>query len=219
MLFEDKKTQGLAIGLAALAGFIDALGFISLSGVFVSFMSGNSTRFAVGLHDQGSWQVVLMPLFVIGVFVAGVMLGRIIRHFVTLKPSASILFFMTMCLLIAGITQELGATGATIFLMVIAMGAANNIFIKNGEVSIPVTYVTGTLVRLGQRLAGRMLGDKDSHYLPYLFLWAGLISGAILGAFAYSYWGLHSLWGGIALCIALTLFCYRSETKETSQRS
>ena len=35
--------------LAALAGIVDALAFSGLGGFFASFMSGNSTRFGVGL--------------------------------------------------------------------------------------------------------------------------------------------------------------------------
>ena len=45
----DRTSQGIAVGLALLAGYIDALGFLSLGGYFVSFMSGNSTRSAVDL--------------------------------------------------------------------------------------------------------------------------------------------------------------------------
>ena len=37
----------LAVLLAALAGIVDAIGFIRLGHLFVSFMSGNSTQFAV----------------------------------------------------------------------------------------------------------------------------------------------------------------------------
>ncbi len=33
----------LAIGLAALAGFVDGVGFLTAGGYFVSFMSGNTT--------------------------------------------------------------------------------------------------------------------------------------------------------------------------------
>ncbi|MEJ7926576.1 DUF1275 family protein [Sphingobium sp. AN641] len=40
--------RSFAIALAFLAGYIDVLGFLTTSGFFVSFMSGNSTRLAVG---------------------------------------------------------------------------------------------------------------------------------------------------------------------------
>lgn len=44
----DKRAQALAIRLSALAGYVDAIGFIQPGGFFVSFMSGNSTRLGVG---------------------------------------------------------------------------------------------------------------------------------------------------------------------------
>ena len=47
--------QALALSLAVLAGYVDSLGFLQLGGVFVSFMSGNSTRLAVSLAE-GRWQ-------------------------------------------------------------------------------------------------------------------------------------------------------------------
>ncbi|MDM8353607.1 DUF1275 family protein, partial [Brevundimonas diminuta] len=40
--------------LAGLAGYVDSLGFLHLGGVFVSFMSGNTTRLAVNLAE-GRW--------------------------------------------------------------------------------------------------------------------------------------------------------------------
>ncbi len=49
----ERCVQGLAVCLVALAGFIDAVGFIQLGGFLVSFMSGNSTWLAVGIARQG----------------------------------------------------------------------------------------------------------------------------------------------------------------------
>jgi uncharacterized membrane protein YoaK (UPF0700 family) len=45
----DRHDRLLVIGFAAIAGYVDAVGFLASSGFFISFMSGNSTRFAVGL--------------------------------------------------------------------------------------------------------------------------------------------------------------------------
>ena len=65
------------------------MGFLKLGGLFVSFMSGNSTRLGVGL-----------------------------------------------------------AAGAAVAGMAAAMGTVNNVFQRDGEVSIGVTYMTGALVKL-----------------------------------------------------------------------
>ena len=43
-----------------------------------------------------------------------------------------------------------------------AMGAENTTFERDGEVSIGLTYMTGTLVKLGQRLAGVLTGRADA---------------------------------------------------------
>ncbi len=66
----------IAICLAALAGFVDALAFTSLGGFFASFMSGNSTRLGVGLGAglPGDAAVAggLVMSFVSGVIIASV---------------------------------------------------------------------------------------------------------------------------------------------------
>ena len=41
----------LACALSALAGYVDGIGFLHLGGLFVSFMSGNSTRMGVSLAE------------------------------------------------------------------------------------------------------------------------------------------------------------------------
>ncbi len=195
-----------------LAGYIDALGFLSLGGFFVSFMSGNSTRFAVGMAQHISWGLALTPIGIILLFVLGVMLGRTLRHFFRVRPSTAVLIFMTMLLIVAAMIEEFGLAILAAPLMAIAMGAANNVFVRNGEVSIGVTYMTGTLVKFGQRLAGRLLGEREHNWLPYLQLWLGLVCGAVLGAFGYGFWQLHAVWPAAVLCATLAIKMHRNET-------
>lgn len=76
MIRYERNFQRLAICLAALAEFVDAIGFLKSGGLFVSFMSGNSTRMAIGLAEAtrlGVAAAALIALFVLGVFLNQVM--------------------------------------------------------------------------------------------------------------------------------------------------
>jgi uncharacterized membrane protein YoaK (UPF0700 family) len=42
-MLDSRRNIALACALSALAGYVDGIGFLQLDGLFVSFMSGNST--------------------------------------------------------------------------------------------------------------------------------------------------------------------------------
>src|SRR5260370_17144070 len=48
-MLDSRRNVTLACALSALAGYVDGIGFLHLGGLFVSFMSGNSTRMGVSL--------------------------------------------------------------------------------------------------------------------------------------------------------------------------
>lgn len=208
----DRQSRFLASGLSLLAGYIDALGFLALGGVFVSFMSGNSTRFSVGFSQAPMTLAALLPLGIIALFLTGVVLGRLIRHYIPRRPCSSILFCMLACLTLGASFYQIGLTVITVPLMAISMGMANNIFMRKGEVSIGVTYMTGTLVKLGQNFASHLLKESRWQWLPYLFLWLGLIFGAVLGAISFQYFDLAGLWFAAAFCGALTIPARKLDT-------
>jgi uncharacterized membrane protein YoaK (UPF0700 family) len=196
--------QSLAVALSALAGYTDALGFLALGGFFVSFMSGNSTRFAVGLAQGTSAAATggaIIALFVLGVFLGSLVAewaGERRRRRVILGAVALLLFLAAACHA-GGIDR--GALAA----MVLAMGVENTMFERNGEVSIGLTYMTGTLVKLGQALAKAVRGREVYAWVPYLLLWLGLVAGAVAGALIYPFLGLTGLWLAAIAAAALAL--------------
>lgn len=90
-------------------------------------------------------------------------------------------------------------------LLAIAMGAENAVFLRDGEVSIGVTYMTGALVRMGQRIAGAFTGGPAWAWAPYLMLWFGLVGGAGLGALAFMQFGLPAIWLAATAAAALAV--------------
>lgn len=189
----SKSTFILAICLSALAGCVDAIGFLHLGGYFISFMSGNSTQLAVGMVSGDISKIALLGQIIL-MFVAGTTLGTLVRHFSKSSSEAVVIAFVTGLLLCAAVSYQMNWVFPTIAFMTLAMGAENAVFQRNGEVIVGLTYMTGTLVKVGQRLANTLLGGAKFAWLPYLLLWLGLIFGGAVGTLLFHFMGLQSLW-------------------------
>jgi uncharacterized membrane protein YoaK (UPF0700 family) len=50
-MLDSRRNIALACALSTLDGYVDGIDFLHLGGLFVSFMSGNSTRMGVSLAD------------------------------------------------------------------------------------------------------------------------------------------------------------------------
>ena len=194
----DKRVQAFAIGLSALAGYVDAIGFIQLGGFFVSFMSGNSTRLGVGLMERSHDAAVAGGL--IALFITGVIAGSLTGRFAKAHRRSVVLLLVAVLLSAAALAATFGASEVAIIAMVLAMGAENAVFEHDGELHIGLTYMTGTLVKFGQRVAAAIMGGPRFAWVPFGLLWAGLVAGAVAGATSFNWIGLSSLW--IAAAVA-----------------
>src|SRR5258708_8294606 len=76
-MLDSRRNVLLACALSALAGYVDAIGFLHLGGLYVSFMSGNSTRMGVSLAE-GQWSSAAESLGLIALFVLGAAPGSLI---------------------------------------------------------------------------------------------------------------------------------------------
>ena len=194
----------MAVALAALAGFVDAVGFLQLGGLFVSFMSGNSTRLAASL-SLGDWNLALSALGLLVGFVLGAFLGALVAGGEGTRARIRVLATETLLLLSAAIGATLGApVMIPALLIVLAMGVENAAFLRNGEVGVGLTYMTGALVKLGHALAAAVRGGDRWGFLPHLWLWAGLTCGAILGAAAFQLIGPAALYLAAAAAAVMT---------------
>lgn len=202
----------LAASLSALAGFVDAVGFMTLGGFFVSFMSGNLTRFGVGAA-LGRWDQAGIAAGLIGLFVVGVVAGALVARRVGEERRSAVLAVEAVLLLLAAGLCAAGWTAAGMATVVLAMGVENAVFQRQGDVGVGLTYMTGTLVRMGQRIATALCGGPRWDWVPFLLLWAGLAAGGALGAVSFLRWGVLSLWGAAAVVVVLTLAVRRAEAR------
>lgn len=186
----------IAILLAALAGFVDALAFSSM-GFFASFMSGNSTRLGVAVATHSPLEM-RMALALIFAFVAGVIVASVLSRRFPRWRQPIVMAKATGLLAIAALVPD-AWRHYTVLLIAMAMGVENGVFQRDGEVSIGLTYMTGSLVKLGQHLAGALMGDADRwSWVPFLLLWSGFVAGVVLGAQRYVEAGLGALWYAVA---------------------
>jgi uncharacterized membrane protein YoaK (UPF0700 family) len=183
----QRREMGVALVLAAVAGCVDSLGYLTLKGFFVSFMSGNSTRLAIGLATDRA-PVIVEAGGLIGLFVSGVLVGRLVD-----RPQV-VLALVAVLLGTGALSATLGHDRIAVGLSALALGAANNVVQKAGTVSIAATYMTGTLVKMGHAIADALRGSGPRGWLPYLLLWGSLLAGAVLGAALYPGWGMRALW-------------------------
>jgi uncharacterized membrane protein YoaK (UPF0700 family) len=202
----DKETLGdlaLATILMAIAGFVDAVGFLSLGGLFLSFASGNSTRFAVALGGVSAERAVLAGELV-SLFVAGAFGGRVIAIAAGEWRRPAVLIAETVLL---GAAWLLSLSGVRPFvLMALAMGAQNAVVHRAGRIRIATSFISGTLVQFGERLADALLAAGPAWaWAPYLILWIGLIAGGAAGGAAYAAFGIRSVaipaGGALALAV------------------
>ena len=209
----DRNARILAVGFAAMAGMVDAIGFLASGGFFLSFMSGNSTRLSVGVVEGAPYvgMVALLLLSFVGGVVAGSLIGRknILAH---AQRQAFILIIISLLLFAAPLIASLGYLLVGLCFAAFCMGLENTLFEREGSVSFGLTYMTGALVKIGQGLATMISGGPRLDWVPYLLLWLGLISGAAVGALMFGIFGYNSLWlpAAYAGIFALALMAQRS---------
>jgi uncharacterized membrane protein YoaK (UPF0700 family) len=193
--------------LAGLAGVLGATAFTDSAGYFVTFMTGNAQRAVLGyFRDDVLLSVtaaVLLLCFVAGVVVASVCR----RHLWSAHPHGPTV--LTTLSLVAATALDVIDEGwdsklldfAPITLVVFGVGALNTSFVKDGEVSVPLSYVTGTLVKMGQGIERHIAGGTAADWLGYFLLFASFVLGAAAGG------GISLLVNGTWMLVVASFVC------------
>jgi uncharacterized membrane protein YoaK (UPF0700 family) len=203
-MLDSSRNIALACALSALAGYVDGIGYLHLGGLFVSFMSGNSTRMAVSLA-AGHFAKAAEALGLIALFVFGAACGSLIVLGRGVHRQPWLLAVEALLLIVAGLAHTtLGFDRLAISIIVLAMGLENAVFQIEGGGGLGLTYVTGALVKVGQLIAAAMTGGARFAWVPNLLLWAALVAGSVGGALAYQWINLAAIWFAAGAALALT---------------
>ncbi len=202
-MLDSRRNIALACALSALAGYVDAIGFLQLGGLFVSFMSGNSTRMGVYLA-AGDWLPAAEALGLIALFVVGAAFGSLIVLGRGVHRQPWILLAEALLLAAAALCYALGLPNLAVAAIVMAMGMENAVFQIEGGGGLGLTYVTGALVKVGQYLAVAVTGGDRLGWVPNFLLWAALAVGGVCGAVAYHWINLAAIWFAAGGALALS---------------
>jgi uncharacterized membrane protein YoaK (UPF0700 family) len=202
-MLDSRRNVALACALSALAGYVDGIGYLQLGGLFVSFMSGNSTRMGVAIA-HAHWQTAAAALGLIALFVTGAAAGSLIVLGRGAHRQPLILLVEALVLAAAALAYTFGQPSLAIAAIVLAMGLENAVFQIDGGVGLGLTYVTGALVKVGQLMAKALTGGPRWAWAPNLMLWAALVAGSVLGALAYVWIHLAAIWFAAAAALALS---------------
>lgn len=189
--FHDRREMLLAALLAALAGATGAAAWLYSSGWFVTFMTGNSERMVLeNVKDRHA--IALAAAATVAAFVAGVIVATLARLYVWKKArhGATVL---TMFACIAAwlcdiiFVHEGRAIGAIpVLWLAFGLGALNTSISRKGEVVMPLSYMTGTLVKTGQGIALHLAGRRRWAWVAHVSTYTGFLSGAALGGLLFA---------------------------------
>ena len=142
-----------AITLALVAGYVDGYA-LRVFGIYVSFMSGNTTMAGIEF-GQGHFLIALIPALAIAGFVLGSFVGNWFAH--SQVPHSQRLLFIAFAVLIAGFVvlnlHISGNANRSLPMLSVAMGMINPAVTRIGGEPVSLTFVTGTLNKMANHLA------------------------------------------------------------------
>jgi uncharacterized membrane protein YoaK (UPF0700 family) len=181
--------------LAAIAGYVEAIGFLDFGGmVYPGIMTGNTVQLGLGMA-KAQWASVGIVAVALGWFVIGGMLASLIAR--RLRSPLLDLMLIAAAIAAAGFVRvhEGWRVPVELPLLAFAMAMQGDSMAKFGAVSLQTIVVTSNVVRFSDALVGRYFsGPHDSRppgsvpafrevLLPGL-AWLGYSTGACAGAAA-----------------------------------
>jgi uncharacterized membrane protein YoaK (UPF0700 family) len=205
-----------AVTLALIAGYVDGYA-LRVFGIYVSFMSGNTTMTGVEF-GQGHFLRALIPALAIAGFIVGSFIGNWFVHS-EIKHAPRLLFLASAVLIVCFIITTLHMSAHAnlgLPMLSVAMAMLNPAVPRLGGEPISLTFVTGTLNKVGDHLALAVRharlpdaqGARDTHFYRAALeasLWMGFLLGAILSGAASRYFGVVEL---VPASVALLAFAF-----------
>jgi uncharacterized membrane protein YoaK (UPF0700 family) len=223
----------LAAFLTWLAGYVDAIGFISLSHIYTANMSGNSVALGIQAASQ-NWLEAMRRLWPVITYLIGILFCRLllefgarerIRSIGSLAWLAEIAVLSPVCFSATQPGSDSSLWFAFVGLLAFAMGAQNATLTHFSGISLNTGFVTGSLVKFAEQATRYITSVYDAwrhsgHSMfaaisssfgkqPFRMLlglaviWPAYVVGAVCGALADYNFRLRALLVAITCLAAL----------------
>lgn len=214
----------IAILLTALAGYVDAIGYLTFAKIYTANMSGNSVAVGIGLGGA-NWPQFAERIWPVALYVVGIFAGRILIEVggrKKVRRIASVGFALEIILIGLTITTA-DSKVASVALLACAMGLQNAILTHFSSLTVHTGFVTGTLVRMSEELVrygawlwdGGKLAQSPGQTCfrtgcALLLVWCGYVAGAALGAIALWRFSIPALVAAVVLLVVFIAIDLRS---------
>ena len=138
--------------LCLVAGFVDAVGYTELGGVFAANMTGNSVLLAIAAARGDGARVMAYGL-TLAAFFSGAIAASALRR-ATARPAVSLLVAAALLLIAAVVNMALDLRLA---LLAATMGLQAGAISRFGTTQLQTVVVTSTMVRLADQLVERLM--------------------------------------------------------------
>ncbi len=191
----------VAVLLAGLTGFVDAIAFDRFLGVFVANQSGNAVFLGMAIGGS-SVSTVWRPATAMVGFALGIVLGQLVRQRVPRRRLGAWLLACELALFVIVIVitgpidrVHLIGGGEGVLLIVLtsmAMGVQTEVISHVAGTAVATTYQTGAIARMGEavsRVLSRTARLREERELAVLLaVLAAYVGGAALGAASPGTW-------------------------------
>ncbi len=204
---------GVAIALALVTGFVDAVAFVRLVGVFPANQSGNLIFFGLAIGgnpgSSGWHDAIAIGGYVVGVtlaFAVGRRLPRVRRGPVLLALELALL--VTVIVIAGPIDGSQLRDGAEVVVLIVllsvAMGVQTEVIGRVAGIVVATTYETGAITRAGEAATRLLRRDRstargDRQFGVLVLVVVAYVGGAAVGASPLGDWR----WALVLPCVVL----------------
>lgn len=198
------------VGLAALAGAVNAIGLLGAYHVPVSHMSGAVAHVSIDLvagdHVRMRVAALMVLCFLVGTVVSGVVIGG--QRLMPGRRYGLAMMIEGGALAAGAAALSHGGSGAA-YWCAFACGLQNAMATSYCGLVIRTTHVTGVVTDIGILLGHWIRHRRQEPWRLLLLcgLLAGFLVGGLVGAVGWAWWGPYALWSAAA-AVGLAGFGY-----------